>query len=76
MGWWWSGGGGWVVADGAVVVVEWCSEAMGKGVWAGRGQGKDLDGEAGGALWGDVVDGWVRGGGVVQGCVWAGLLWR
>ena len=48
----------------------------GKGVWAGRGEGKDWDGEAGGALWRDVVDGWVRGGGVDQGCVWAGVMWR
>ena len=36
----------------------WFCEGMkGKGVWAGQGKGKDLDGEAGGALWGDVVDG-------------------
>ena len=48
----------------------------GKGAWAGRGEGKDLDGEAGGALWGDVVHGWAKGGGVGQGCVWAGVLWR
>ena len=31
--------------------MDGCEGMRGKGVWAGRGGGKDLDWKAGGALW-------------------------